>query len=121
MFVGIGGKLMQGKADVLHSVGTQKQGGTVQLHAGTDAEQIQMSPHQIAKPCSLPILAQHEVLRLCQALDALAELLYELVNGPALTRGLQRHPLHDRKLVLRAMREFAHQERRVLVPKLQFR
>ena len=91
------------------------------LRTRTGPEHVQMSPHQIAQPCSLPILAHHEILQFCQALDALAELLHELINGSALTSCLQRHPLHDRKLVLRAVGELAHQELGVLLPPLEFR
>src|SRR5262245_2254434 len=121
MLVSVGDKLMQGKADVLHGIGAEEQSRTVQLRARTGTEQIKMRPHQVAQPSALPVLAQHKVLRLRQALNALAELLHELFDRRALACGLQSHPLHHRELVLRAMREFAHQKGRMLMPDLEFR
>ena len=80
-----------------------------------------MGAHEVAEPCALPVLADHQVLRFREALDALTELLDELVDRPALPCGLQRHSLHHGELVLGAVGELAHEELGTLLAQLELR
>src|SRR5262245_32849102 len=117
----IGCKLMQGKADVLHVIGAQKERWTLDLHPWAGSEQVQLRLDQVAQPSSLPVLAHHEVLRFRQSLNALTELLDELINACGLARRLQGHPLHDGELVLGTVGELLHQERGVFLATLKLR
>src|SRR5689334_1795122 len=111
---------MERKADVLYRIRVEKERRPLDLGTRAGSEQIQMSLHQIAQPGALPVLANHEVLRFGQALDALRQLLDELVNSRALARSLQGHPFHDGQLVLGAMGEFSHEKCRMLLSALEF-
>src|SRR5262245_37904449 len=62
VLVSVGDQLMQGKAEVLHGIGTQEQGRACNFGSLAGTEQIKMRPHQIAEPCALPVLLQQKVL-----------------------------------------------------------
>src|SRR5215470_4516628 len=110
---------MQREADVLHGVGVEKEWRALDLSTRAGSEQVQMRFHQIAQPGALPVLANHEVLRFSQALDALRQLLDKLTNSRALARSLQRHPLHDSQLVFGPMGELSHEECRLVLSTLK--
>src|SRR6185503_13439257 len=119
MLGSIGRKLMQGKADVLHRPRIEEDRRPLDLRTVTYRKQLELSTNEVAEPSTLPVLLQHEILGFGQALNALAEMVDELVHVPTLTRGLQSHAFDDGELVLGAMREFAHQELRMLLPPLE--
>ena len=91
------------------------------MRSGPGSEQIQVGAHEVAQPCSLPVLLHHEVLRFRQPLNALIELLHKLVHAFGLASSLQRHPFYDCELVLGAVRKLAHQKRGMFLAAFEFR
>src|SRR5262249_24869924 len=69
----VGGQFMEGKTNVLHRIGVEKERWAARFEPRRGAEQIEMRLDQIAEPSPLPILAQHQVLRFRQTLNALAK------------------------------------------------
>src|SRR4026208_1903915 len=101
---------MQGKADVLDGGRIQKQRQARYVRAGGGAEKLEVSAHEVAQPCALPVLLDHEVLGLGETLEAPVDPFGEFVDVLALASRLQGHSSDHRKLVLGTVCEFAHQK-----------
>src|SRR5688500_11229867 len=90
----IGGELVKREPDVLDRGRVEKEVGAHELGTARGAERLQLRARKIGERCALPVLADQDVLGLCQSLKSAAERLHEIIKALALPRGLQRQ---DRK------------------------